>query len=211
MIERVYWDQPDAIERIYRLLMVDSLVIAASDTVFGFLAPLTKTGFEELNIVKKRNEKPYLILISDIDKLKHFVEQDSLSFVISIGEKVWPGPVTIVCKAREDLPSFLRSPEGTVAIRIPDHPHLQKLLDLVPGLFSTSANQAGAQVPTFEAEIDKQVLSVTPILVLDRNKPTVESMPSTILDCTQKPLKILRHGAFSKDKLQDSIGTEIID
>jgi len=101
----------------------------------------------------------------------------------------------------------MKSPEGTIAIRVPDHAGLQNLLAHFPGLFSTSANCAGDPVPTSVAVIDPEILTRVAYVITDEPEsaqvePGQKKAPSTIIDCTGPEVKIVREGAFSLAQLR---------
>jgi len=112
--------------------------------------------------------------------------------------------VTLLCTAQEGLPLYMQSEEGTVALRVPDHPQLLALLQKFDGLFSTSANSAGAPVPQLIEEVENEIMQMVDGVVLDKNEKK-ENVPSTILDCTGDRIKVVRQGAFSAEMIEKLI------
>lgn len=141
--------------------------IGSSDTVIGFLAPLTLEGYKNLDAIKKRADKPYLILIGDQSKLVSFTDQPKSKGLELLMASCWPGPVTLIFKAKAGLPDYIKSNEGTVAIRVPDHLGLLSLLQEFSGLFSTSANLHGKPVPESVSQVDSQILESVAYVVTD--------------------------------------------
>ncbi len=197
MIERLFWDDNFSIERLAAVLRDGGIAIGSSDTVFGLISNLKCSGKNTLDSIKKRFDKPYLILIPRGAKLEKFVDPAGLMRIESLAKKCWPGPVTLICKAHPDLPAFMQGPDGTIALRMPDHEGLQKLLTHFEGLFSTSANISGQPVPGAVEEVDPAILGRCTALVLDSPAGTqVSRVPSTILDCSGDEIKVVRQGAF---------------
>ena len=197
MIERLFWNENSSIERLAAILQDGGLAIGSSDTVFGLISNLKCSSKNTLDLVKKRYDKPYLILISKATPLEKFIDSAGLSGIEDLAKKCWPGPVTLICRAHPDLPLFMKGIEGTVALRMPDHEGLQQLLTHFEGLFSTSANISGQPVPDTLEEVDPAILAQCAALVLD--SPGVMNSttePSTILDCTGDEIKVVRQGAF---------------
>src|SRR5437879_2431834 len=66
-------------------------------------------------------------------------------------EACWPGPVTLIFRAAAAVPSVLTAGTGTIGVRLPGHPDVQRLLEAIGGpLTGTSANRSG-QPPAMTA------------------------------------------------------------
>ncbi len=201
-----YWDEPSLIVNLKRVLQEGKIVAGTSDTVIGLLAPLTYEGKETLDSLKKRNDKPYIVMVSDA--------HTGLQFSAALGEArlqpllkaCWPGPLTIIVTADEKVPSSLKSATGAIALRVPHHAGLQAILSCYPGLFSTSANISGGAVPQSVAKLHGEIVDNVAMIIDDREQR--ESKPSTIIDCTQPVAKIIREGAYSRAMLEPYIALE---
>lgn len=197
----------------------NKVCITSTDTILGFTANITKNAFETLNIIKgNRNEKPYLILISSPEKLPLFINQEKLDpKITNLINKCWPGPVTIIFKAREGLPTFLTSKDNKIALRCPKNKHLQKLLDSFDGLFSTSANKAMEHPPKTLDDINPEIIEKVECIItddkaindqtIDESSSSLPNLPSTIIDVSDNnEIKVLREGAYSIKELEDYYG-----
>lgn len=61
----------------------------------------------------------------------------------------WPGPLTLVLPARDDVPRGVTGGQDSVALRVPAHPMALALLQMFgDGLAAPSANRFGAVSPT---------------------------------------------------------------
>ena len=145
-------------------------------------------------------------LLGDIQQVSHYVEiTPTLQCVMNV---VWPGPVTLVLLAKKGTSEFLVSKDNAIAIRIPDHRELRNILLEVGGLFSTSANIAGQEVPQTIDALDPVLMQSISLMVGEDEE--VKKQPSTILDCTGDTIKILREGAFQADELVRRCKIEIV-
>jgi len=201
-MKRLFWGNQEAITYITKELQNGEVILAEGDTVLGLLADVSAKGVEQLNHIKKRSQKPYLILVGNSKKVFDFIEVDKEKFFQT--EKLiyacWPGPVTLIFKAKEGIFPAAQTPEGTIAIRVPNHPGLLQLLSHFDALFSTSANSSGQPVPDSIEAVDASILdAVACIVVNDANKQS--TVPSTIIDCTGEKPVIVRQGAFDMSKL----------
>ena len=109
--------------------------------------------------------------------------------VLKFADKYWPGPVTLICKAKNDVPSYI-APNGKIALRVPDNSQLKEVLDHFDGLFYTSANRAGESIPVSVNDIDEQIIKYVAAVINSSDKRG-NVKPSMILDITTDD--IIRH------------------
>ncbi|MFH1644439.1 MAG: L-threonylcarbamoyladenylate synthase [bacterium] len=210
-----FWSSEKIIEKLKQSLQQNNINITSTDTIPGLLANITEKSFKKLNVIKKEREnKPYLVLISSQQKIKDFVDPDALTPNIEfLIKNCWPGPVTIIFKAKQSLPDFLKSKENTIALRCPKHKNLLKLLESFGGLFSTSANISGQKSPTALNEIDPTIINQIDLFVLDEKdeKTLAKILPSTLIDASKAKegiIKIVREGQYKIEELEKYYGTK---
>lgn len=208
-LKKLKWENHDHIDQIKHILQQGGVIVGSSDTVFGLLADTTLTGFTALNAIKNRTEKPYIILIDSVDKLKYFVAELPNKSVLNLLQICWPGPLTVLFKAKSNLPAFLQSNDCKIALRIPQHAGLLKLAAHFNGLFSTSANLTTQPIPTMVSQISPEIINKIDLIVADHYNAVNEGQPSTILDCSTEQLKIIRVGAYDINRLEQIYGGEI--
>src|SRR5688572_10610199 len=148
-MEPLYWGNQGVQETIEKLLKKDKVVLAQGDTVLGLLANISERGYLELDRIKKRSEKPYLLLAKNKEKAFDFIEKDDAMFfqIEKLVNICWPGPATLIFKAKTIVPFGVKSLAGNVAIRVPDHVGLRQLLENFDALYSTRANTSGNPAP----------------------------------------------------------------
>ncbi len=205
----LYWDGKRTPELLKASLNANHLSVTATDTMLGFLAPLTKEAYEHLNAVKNsRSNKRYIILIGSLDKLSYFVEMKTLSQQAQkLINQCWPGPLTIVFKAKQNIPPHLVEENGTIALRYPNHNELNSLLTDYHGLFSTSANISGQMPATTIAHIHPNIMASIDWVIVDHKKTMYPLIPSTIVDASEQgPVKIIRQGAYPQAELERILG-----
>jgi L-threonylcarbamoyladenylate synthase len=182
-------DDPESFDRLVQVLLSGGVAIAPGDTMYGLIGVVPGTE-ERIRRIKGRGEdKPFLQLLPD----QSWVARVSDMAVPARLSRHWPGPLTMIFPDRA---------AGTVALRVPDSLFLRNLLLAVNApLFSTSVNRAGqapvASVEAMQREFEKEV-----DLILDAG-PTPAGLPSTLLDITVRPFRVLRQGALrlSPDEL----------
>ncbi|MFT6765308.1 MAG: L-threonylcarbamoyladenylate synthase [Alteromonas naphthalenivorans] len=195
----VNWDNNLSIRKVISLLQEGSVVVGPSDTVLGLYSQPTDQGFLSLNKIKKRSKKPYLLLIPVSFELNQYVESRYLLQVENIMAHFWPGPLTLIFKAKSTVPAYMTSSDSTIAVRMPKHDRVQQILAQTGPLFSTSANLTGEPIPTTLSELNPIIKQQASTLIVGASNH--QSLPSTILDTTKEPFVIVREGAYSKEEL----------
>jgi len=196
------WNKQDSCDILKKCLQEEKVFIGSTDTVLGLFAAPTKKGFELLNKLKNRQNKPYLLLISSTDSIEEHINEEVLLQIESLLRLFCPGPLTIVCKARLGTPEYLSSSEGTIAFRMPKHEGIQRLLKEIPILLSTSANKAGEPIPQTVDDINADLLDQVEYAVLSE-KVNSEALPSTIIECSKEGgISLIREGAIPFKEIQ---------
>src|SRR5205814_8351513 len=121
----------------------------------------------------------------------------------------FPGPLTLVLPARPVVPAVTTGGGSTVAVRMPDHPVAQALIAAAGRpIAAPSANPSGAPPPRTAAEV-LSGLDGRFDLLLDAG-PTPVGTPSTVLDLTHEPPRILRLGAVGPAEIEPVLGVQVL-
>jgi L-threonylcarbamoyladenylate synthase len=116
-------------------------------------------------------------------------------------EELWPGPLTLIFKARPGLSSLLTGGTSTIGIRISSHPLAQHLASCAGGVITaTSANLSGRPPAISAGEIAAQFEHGLD-LILDGGK-TAGGKPSTILALEDGGPVLLREGMVAADEIR---------
>jgi len=214
MMQRYSWQDDTAITEMSKLLQGGGVLAGSSDTVFGLLSLANDFGKKRLDEIKGRQDKPYLILAQSFDVVARVVDSAQLLQVEKLLRVCWPGPLTVIFKPSLYAqsfyaPSYMNTVPGswTIAVRVPKHAGLQKLLAQTGLLFSTSANKTGQPVPTTIDQMDADIVRQVDGIVLDgTEKSSTLLTPSTIIDVTGDKLVMVREGAYSKVELESTLG-----
>ena len=124
--------------------------------------------------------------------------------------RFWPGPLTLVLPARDDVPRGVTGGQDSVALRVPGHPMALALLrEFGGGLAAPSANRFGAVSPT-EARHVRAAFGLQVDQLLDGG-PCRYGLESTIVSLLDKRPRVLRPGALTLSALREVLGTEGIE
>lgn len=176
-----------------------------TETVYGLCVNgLDADAVAALYELKGRPEvKPLSLMIPDADAMEKCAAKIPPQ-AYTLAAKFWPGPLTIVLKARDNIPAITLAGGSTVGLRCPDHPMTLSLLASagIP-LAGPSANPSGKPSPKTAAEVlgyfDGQIDAL-----LDGGACGI-GKESTILDLTVTPYRILRQGALAEDAIDDAL------
>lgn len=194
------WNEIEKYDDLINVLRNDGVVLASSDTVLGLFSQLSEKSKQQLDSIKIRNLKPYIVLVPSKDFLLQYVDQNIHSSMQKIIDTYWPGPLTIIFKAKSQLPDWLKGSDGTIAIRIPQHAGLQKILESVGGLFTTSANISGESLPVQYSQINPIILSQVQAVCCSTTE-IYDGPASTILDFSSGSIQIVRQGIVFVDSM----------
>jgi L-threonylcarbamoyladenylate synthase len=192
-----------SIPRVLDHLWGGGLLAYPTETVYGLGCLLQPHPLQQLAELKGGREgKPFLMLIGSPDHAPGLVWTTAAG---ALAEHFWPGPLTLALRTTDPrYPPQVVSPEQTVALRVSPHPGLQLLLQqLGEPLTSTSANLPGSPPATTVAEL-RLLLTNAPVartLILDGGQLTPRP-PSTLVDCSVEPPRVLRPGAVPIEELR---------
>jgi len=195
--------QPEAISHAADILRNGGLVAFPTDTVYGLAARLFDGwAVEGLYLVKGRGpEKAIAVLLANLEQLNQAASQFPESARL-LAKAFWPGPLTLVVPRRPEVPEQV-SALPTIGVRIPAHPVALELLTATGPLAVTSANLSGSE-NTLSAEDVVGQLGGRIHLILDGGR-SPGGLPSTVLDCTVTPPKLLRAGPITIEMIRQTI------
>jgi L-threonylcarbamoyladenylate synthase len=200
-MKNLLWKDNKTVDILSKIIAQEALFLGETDTIVGLFGPITQEAFLQLNKVKGRSTKPYLIIASSLTSIKTLVNDDDLQAYKKFLGAIWPGPVTVIVNAKPILPDFLVSKDKSIAIRIPKHTHLLTLLERTGPLFSTSANKTDQPSPEHWTKITPEILAYVHTIVYDEEIDKKPDLPSTIIDIRSGSLVLVRAGAYPHDQL----------
>ncbi len=193
------------IQEAVRILKEGGVVAYPTDTVYGLGASMTSpAGVERVFTVKDRPKHRALPLLvgnaSQIEILASRVTPLARCLI----DAFMPGAMTLVLPASELVPDYLKTKEGTIALRIPDH---EVPISLIKGIgtaiVGTSANLSGKPSPVTADEVRSQLGNRVDLIIEGSGCGGKES---TIVDVTGEVATVLRSGAVSRKEIEKACG-----
>lgn len=199
------------LEKACQILRSGELVAFPTETVYGLGGDaLSPEAAEKIYAAKGRpSDNPLIVHIADMEGLYAVAEQVG-SKAVSLAEKFWPGPLTMIFSKKEVVPLSTTGGLDTVAVRMPVHPVAAALIRH-SGIYiaAPSANISGRPSPTRAEHVMEDLQGRIP-LVLDGGQVGI-GIESTIVDMTEEIPVILRPGAVTKEMLENVIDKVSVD
>jgi len=193
--------RPEDLRRISEVLKRGGVMVYPTETFYG----MGGDGFSPevvdrvFRLKRRDNLKALSLVVADTDALSR-VAAGLPERLPALAEAFWPGPLTLVVRAAPSLPSALTGGGGTVGVRVPGLPWLRALLrEAACPLIATSANLSG-ESPVREGGDALSVFEGLVDLIVDGGR-CPGGLPSTVLDLSAGPPRILREGAVSAERL----------
>lgn len=194
--------QPDALDQAAALLRQGGLVAFPTDTVYG-LGALVWNAASVARIYQAKArppEKAIPVLLAGLAQLD-LLGVEATPLLATLAERFWPGPLTLVARCAAHVPEIVTAGTLTVAVRMPAHAAALRLFDLVgQPLATTSANLSGHANPLTAQDVMAQLGGRIEAVVDGGACPG--GVPSTVLDLSVSPPRILRPGPVTARDLR---------
>ncbi|WP_165210974.1 L-threonylcarbamoyladenylate synthase [Streptococcus tangpeifui] len=191
------------LQAIKTILAEGGAVILPTETVYGLFAKaLDQQAVERIYELKQRPlDKAMNLNVASLEDILAY-SKDQPAYLAKLYRAFLPGPLTIILKANDKVPSWVNSGLSTVGFRLPNHPVTQQLIRKYGPLIGPSANLSGrASGTVFEdivEQLGRQVIGVA-------DDSAIQGLDSTILDLSGDRADILRQGTISKEALLEAV------
>ncbi|MCQ2441897.1 MAG: threonylcarbamoyl-AMP synthase [Oscillospiraceae bacterium] len=193
------------------ILRSGGLVGIPTETVYGLGADaLNEDAVRRIYEAKGRpSTNPLIIHVPSADWLDTYCA-DVPQLAYDVAEAFWPGPLTLILKAKPIIPKRTTGGLDTVAVRCPAHPVASAIIAAagVP-IAAPSANTSGRPSCTSASHVIEDMDGRIEGIV-DGGDSEV-GVESTILDLTSNPPCLLRPGGMPLEELIEVVGEVDID
>ena len=178
-----------------RVLGRGGLVAFPTETFYGLgAAALDRRAVRRVFEVKGRPASMPLLVLVDSEAMVGRVAPEIPARARQLITRHWPGALTLVFRAAAGLPAELTAGTGTIGVRLPAHATARALVRALGApVTAPSANPTGAEPPTTAGAVLAHFGDALD-LVLDGG-PTPGGAPSTVVDVTVDPPRVIRQGA----------------
>jgi len=194
--------KPD-LSKAIAALRKGKIIVYPTDTLYGLGADIFNSNAvnKVFKIKKREKNNPLPVAVANIKELEKIAYVDDKTRCLI--KTFLPGKLTIVLKKKNNVPNLVTGGLDKVAIRIPNNKIALDLLSRFGPITATSANVHGKKPPVNISDINIQ-LKISDIAVYIENGK-LDGKPSTIVDMTEKPFKIIRKGSISEKEIMDAI------
>lgn len=188
--------------QILSILHAGGVIGFPTDTAYGLGADaFNPVAVARIFKIKGRPEtKPILLVVNSISMAESVSE--SHVKLHAVAKRFWPGPLTVVLRAKPVLPETVTAGTSTIGVRWPIAPFATELMRRFGRpLTATSANRTGMAAAVTAEEVNAQLGDSCDALI-DGGRLTARG-GSTLLDLTVEPPVLLREGPISFESLHE--------
>ena len=199
------------IENAGKIINKGSLVAFPTETVYGLGADgLNEEACKHIFEAKGRpNDNPLILHISNISMLYNLTDEINEESK-KLMESCWPGPLTIIFKKSDKIPSAVTAGLDTVAIRYPkDEIALALISAANTPIAAPSANLSGKPSPTRAIDVYQDLNGKIP-LIIDGGACEI-GIESTVIDLSEEVPTILRPGFYTYEYIKDILPNVRLD
>jgi L-threonylcarbamoyladenylate synthase len=190
----------EALDAASRAISGGGIAAVPTETFYGLCSRYdSEAALERLYALKRRPKGRAVPLIIGGEEMLGLVAADIPQTAHRLAARFWPGPLTLLLDARNDLTELITAGTGKVAVRVPGHSFA---LDLVRSLgfplTATSANISG--LPPAESAGDVVAYFGDALDVVVEGE-TPGGMPSTIVRIEEGGVKVTRAGKVPEEEI----------
>ena len=196
----------ESITQAARIMRDGGVAVFPTETVYGVGADIRcAEAIERVFALKEREPSQPLMAhcASPVQMLEYVAEVPQ--WVQPLINRFWPGPLALILRSSQKVPPIVTGGGQTIGIRVVGHSAARDLLEeLGAPIAGTSANLHGEPATS-------RFTAISPAL-LDRVDVALDAglcgkdVPSTVLDVTQRPPRVLRVGAVSVEAIEAVAG-----
>ncbi|MCW3996851.1 MAG: L-threonylcarbamoyladenylate synthase [Candidatus Bathyarchaeota archaeon] len=194
---------PAKIQAAARIIQAGGLVAFPTETVYGLGADaLNAKAVQALFEAKKRPlDNPPIVHVADPKDVSPLIKEMPKKAKVLM-EQFWPGPLTLIFKRSNIVPSVTVAGLDTIAIRMPKHKVALALIRQTQRpIAAPSANLAGKPSPTTAQHVYED-LDGRIDAILDGG-PTTIGVESSVIDLSVEPPMLLRPGGTPFEALKE--------
>jgi tRNA threonylcarbamoyl adenosine modification protein (Sua5/YciO/YrdC/YwlC family) len=200
--------QPAQVDLAADAIAAGRMVVLPTETVYGLaIDPSRSPAVQQVAELKVRPpEQQFTHHLHGIEQLSDLA-QTPAPRVHRFLTRFWPGPLTAILRAREDLGS-LRPDDGSIGLRVPAHDFTRAVIrKLGHSLFMTSVNRSGEEPLAGPDEIARSFPDVD--LLFDSGPPRL-GQPSTVASFVGEKSEVLREGLLSRDEVLVMVAAKVL-
>jgi L-threonylcarbamoyladenylate synthase len=197
---------PESITQAARLLRDGGVAVFPTETVYGVGADIRNAEAVGRVFVLKNREpsQPLMAHCASLVQMLDYVAEVP-EWVQPLISRFWPGPLAMIFRTTVRVPSVVAGGGCSIGIRMVGHPVARDLLEeLGAPIAGTSANPHGEPATSRFSAVNPSLLEQVDV-ALDAGL-CGRDVPSTVLDVTQRPPRVIRVGAVAVQDIEAVVG-----
>ncbi|KAF9764857.1 Threonylcarbamoyl-AMP synthase [Nosema granulosis] len=189
----------------------NEVVVIPTETVYGLAANIyNEEALKNIFTLKGRpNDNPLIVHISSLKMLQSLIEGEIPVEYRKLIEKFWPGPMSLLFKAKSTISRIVTGGLDTVVVRMPNNKLILDILEkLGKPLAAPSANLSGSPSPSSVQHVVDDFGSRIN-LYIDGGDCEV-GLESTVFSILNDEPAILRPGGITKEQITSCIKRELV-
>ncbi len=202
METKVY--QSNDYKKIVEDLLKGEVVGFPTETVYGLaIVYNSKEAFDKIYQIKQRSiTKPISAMVANKEVLKNIAVVDKRAS--QVVDNLMPGSITVILPAKDNLLEHVTFNLNTIGVRIPTNETALRILNEINiPLLVTSANISNEPSLLKAKDVYSKFNGKIASLI---DEDAINGVASTVVDLTKKPIKILREGPISKERIEEVLG-----
>jgi L-threonylcarbamoyladenylate synthase len=198
---KIFKPTPEVISRAADIIKNGGLVAFPTETVYGLgTNALDESAVRKIYEAKGRpSDNPLILHVSDMREASRYASINDVAETLM--EHFWPGPLTIVLYALDNVPLSARGGLDTVALRAPlNFIALDLIRKCGVPIAAPSANRSGRPSPTSAGAVWDD-LGNNVDMIIDGGSTAI-GVESTVIDATGENISILRPGGVTRKMLE---------
>ncbi len=187
--------QPRLIHQAVDIIRKGGVIVYPTETSYAIACHIgDKAALDKIRRIRQLDDKHnFTLACKDLAQVSHFTKMSNDAFRLI--KNLIPGPFTFILDATREVPRRLqKGKKKTIGIRVPEHPIALMLIEeLGEPLFTSTMILPGEDEAMSDPYDIRDRLEHELDLVIDAG--IIEYQPTTIIDCSDNQIEIIRQGA----------------
>jgi L-threonylcarbamoyladenylate synthase len=190
----------EALATAAAVLADGGIVVYPTETLYALGAdafnPLALRRLIELKV--RERGKPIAVLIAGVEMLRDLATEISPE-AVTLMHRFWPGPLTLVLRARASVPPALTGGGDGIGVRLSSHPLATALVRALGRPVTAPSANPAARRPPVRADEARRYFGTRVDYYLDGG--TLDGEPASTVVDLRAGLKVIREGAVSVNEV----------
>jgi L-threonylcarbamoyladenylate synthase len=195
----------EALARVHGILAAGGVIAYPTETFYALGADANSAAaVERIFALKGRSPKnPISLIIAGNEDLERVASEVPESAHV-LAARFWPGPLTMVLRASAAMPAEVTGSTGKVGVRVSSHPVASGIARACGfPLTATSANLSGEPPALAPPDLAGDLAAGVAVVIDGGSAPG--GPPSTVIDLTEDPPRILREGRIAETAIRSAL------